>query len=81
MVQGNIGALLVPVLLGNHQIHIADGLQELFPLLIGEIADLILLFQVEFIGGKGDNQIVPQRFGPAEQVDVTVMQQVKGSVT
>ena len=47
----HIGFLLVPVVFGNNQIYIADGLQHGLTLFIGKIAFLLLLVPVEFVGG------------------------------
>ena len=76
----HVAALLVLVLLRNDQIDIADGFQQRLALLVGEVALLVLLVPVEFIGGKAHDQIIPQRLGSFEQVDVSVVQQIKCAV-
>ena len=80
LVLGHIGLLLLPILLGDDQIHIADGLQHALALLIGEVALLLFLIPVEFIGGQSHHQIVALLLGATQQVDMSVMQQVKSAV-
>ena len=49
MVFVNIGALLLPAVLGNYKIDISDRFKQLLSLLICEIAFLLLGIPVEFI--------------------------------
>ena len=76
----HVAALLIPVFFRDHQIHVADRLQERFSLLIGEIAFLLLFLPVEFVRGEADDQVIAVSLRPAEQIDMSVMKQVKGSV-
>ena len=76
----DIGYFLLPVLLWDHQVHIADGFQHGFALFVGEVAFFLLFLPVELVRGQAHNQVIPQGLGPAEQVDVTLVEQIEGSV-
>ena len=55
----HVAALLFPVFLGDDQIDVPDGFEQRFALLVGEVAFLVLLVPVKFIGGQRHHQIIP----------------------
>ena len=81
MVFFDVRPLLIPGFFRNDQIDIRDRREKLREaLLVTEVAFLLLLAPVAFIGGKLCDQIIAILFRPSEQIDMTVMQQVKGPV-
>ena len=81
MVLFDVRSLLIPGFFRNDQIDIRDRREKLREaLLVTEVAFLLLLAPVAFIGGKLCDQIIAILFRPPEQIDMTVMQQVKGPV-
>ena len=58
----DVCALLFPVLLWDYQVDVANCLQQLLSLLIGEVAFLPLFIPVELIGRKHHHQIVTKCF-------------------
>ena len=80
MLHFDVRPLLIPGFFRDDQIDIADRLKKLLALLVTEVAFLLLLAPVAFIGGKLCDQIIAILFRPSEQIDMTVMQQVKGPV-
>ena len=80
MILVNISALLLPVFLRDYQIHIPKCFQQFLTLLVCEIAFLLLFIPVELICRNRNDQIVAQGLGTAQNVDMTIVQQVKGAV-
>ena len=80
MVFMHIRLFLIPVFFRDDQIHIADGFNQLLAFLIGEIAFFLFFIPVEFICGNGHNQIIAQCLGTAQQVNMSIMEQIKGSL-
>ena len=58
----DVGELLLPALLWDHEVHVADGLEHLLADPIG-VEALLALRGVELIGGEGDLSV---RFGDGE---------------
>ena len=79
VILAHILRLLLPARLGNDEVNIADGLEQLLALLVGEVA-LLALSTVELVGGEGDHKIVTQRLCAAQQVDVAVVEEIESSV-
>ena len=80
MVFVNVRPLLIPVFFRNDQIDIANGFYQLFAFFIGKIAFFSLFIPVKLIRGYCHNQIIAQRLGTAEQIDMSVVEQIEGSV-
>ena len=75
----HVGGLLLPVVLNDHLVHIADGFHDHPP--VGERIIGVLLFDhIEVVAGQTHDQIVTQRLCPAQQVDMTPVQNVKGAI-
>lgn len=79
VILAHILRLLLPARLGNDEVNIADGLEQLLALLVGEVT-LLALSTVELVGGEGDHKIVTQRLCAAQQVDVAVVEEIESSV-
>ena len=79
MVFLHIVDLLLPTVLRDHQIHIANGLQHLLAGLIG-VVSLFALFGVKLIGRQRHNQVIAHSLCPLQQPNMTVMEQIKGAV-
>lgn len=75
-----VGFLLLPAVFGYYEVDIANCLEQHLALFIGEIALLLFLLPVEFVGRERDHEIIAMLLGSSEQVDVTVMQQVECSI-
>ncbi len=73
----DIRNFLFPVFLRNYQIHIANSLQQLLALLVGEITLLLFFTPVKLVGEKGNDQIVTQFLCSTKQINVTMVKQVK----
>jgi hypothetical protein len=47
----DVGALLLPALLRNYEVYVANGFEELLSLLVGEVAFLVFAVLVELVRG------------------------------
>jgi len=75
----DIRDFLLPALLRNNLIHIADCLQDGCTPAV-RMEALLVLAGVEFVGRESHGQMVAQLAGASQQVDVPVMEQIKGPV-
>ena len=81
MILLHIRPLLVPVLLRNDQVNVADGFQQLLTLLKGKKALFILFVPIELVCLQSNDQIVPVLLCPSQEIDMSIMKQVKGAVS
>ena len=80
MVGVDVLPLLIPAVLGDDEIHVADGLEQRRALLIGEITAFVLLVTIELVGGQRHDEIVTLRLGAAQEIDVPIVQQVECAI-
>ena len=75
----DVGDFLFPVLFRDHQIYVADSLNDFFSLGVGH--DGFFVFDaVEFIGGEGYDEVIAEFAGTHEKVHVAVVEEVEGAV-
>ncbi len=71
--------LLFPVFFRNYEIYVADRLKDLFSLGIGHNG-FFAFDEIEFIGGKGYDEVVAEFAGTHQKVHVAVVEEVEGAV-
>ena len=70
---------LAPRIFNNHLINEADGFDDHSPVRKGVIGFFLFDF-VEFVTGQAYDQIFPQSFCPAQEIDVAAMQNIIAAV-
>src|SRR5699024_11054089 len=76
----HVSRLLFPVVFRNDEVNVADGLEHVLALFIGEVRFLPLP-GIELIARQCNDQVVALLFASLEQSNVPIMEQVESSVS